>query len=425
MILNFIKELSWRNILNNYSNGVNLIKSNNITGYIGFDPTYSSLHIGHLILIMSFIHLKKHGHNPIIIIGNSTGMIGDPSFKKEERPLLENNIIKHNSILIKKQLCNIISNILLSSDINILENSLWINNYSFIDFIRDIGKYVTVSYMLSKNSVKNRINNGLSFTEFTYQLVQGYDFVFLYKNYNCLLQIGGSDQWGNITTGIELVKKIYNKSVFGITTNILLDANNNKIGKTSNNENIWLDKNKTSPYHFYQFWINIDDIMAIKCIKMMTLLSKNEIQFLENEHYKYPNKKIIQFELAKILTTNVHSKKECQIISNITNILFGNKKNLNELFSDNNINYIKYISKYTISKDIIVNNINVVDFLYQYSNINASKSKLRVLISNNSITINNIKICDYNYKINIDNSINEKYFLIKKGKKNFCICTII
>lgn len=433
MTLNVIEELKWRGLIDHIIPGteIQLIKENT-TFYIGFDPTSDSLHIGNLLLIILSIHMYKFGHKPIILIGGATGMIGDPSGKNTRRVSLDQKVINTNIKKIKKVFSFFLDFNTQEYNSPILVNNYsWMKKFSFISFIQEIGKQVSINYMMSKNFVKKRVfqenNLGMSFAEFTYQLVQAYDFYFLYKHYNCKLQLGGSDQWGNIITGIELIKKnnLEKNQVFGITCPLIINSDGSKFGK-SEKKNIWLDSKKTSVYLFYQFWIQTSDIDAEKYIKMFTFLSKNEIDNLIKEHYKQPNNSLLQKRLAKDLTIFVHGEEKFKKVVYMSSILFS--KNIKEkLFNINNSKFISIFQEGPIKVFFEKKNfcVPILDFLINYTSLFLTKNEARrSLIQERSLLINQVKI--FSEKIIIDSTylIGGKYILVEKGKKNKFIVKI-
>ena len=352
----FVAELKWRNMIHSIMPGTEEeLKKGMATAYVGIDPTADSLHIGHLVSIMIMRHFQQCGHRPLIVIGGATGMIGDPSFKSQERVLLTPEIINHNLECIKKQVSKFLSfDEKLPNHAQILNNYDWTKQWSFIDFIRDIGKHITVNYMMAKDSVKKRIETGISFTEFSYQLLQGYDYLYLYNNYNCRLQLGGSDQWGNITTGTELIKRVNGGDAYAITCPLITKSDGKKFGKTEKG-NIWLDKEKTSPYTFYQFWLNLSDEDAKKFIRIFTLMSEEEILSLEAEHNKQPEQRLLQKALAKDITITVHSEEDYASALEASNILFGKgtRESLSKLDEQTFLSVFDGVPQFKVSKSEI------------------------------------------------------------------------
>ncbi|WP_185855480.1 tyrosine--tRNA ligase [Blattabacterium cuenoti] len=422
---NILDELSWRGLIQDKVTGLENILRKKTTVYIGFDPTYDSLHIGSLIPIIVSIHLQNIGHKQIVIIGEATGFIGDPSEKKNERIFLKKDILQKYVISIKNQIFNLFS--YHSKKIELLNNLDWIKNITFIEFIREIGKHFTVNYLISKDSVKNRIKNkkkGLSFTELSYSIIQGYDYLHLNRTKNCQLQIGGSDQWGNIITGIELIKKITGKKVYGFTCPLITSPNGLKFGKSEELENIWLDRNKTSPYKLYQFWINISDNDAEKYIKMYTFLSKEKIENLIVEHRYNPSKRLLQKKLANVITKWIHGDKELKKITKITSILFdNNNKILQSLNEDIMTSIYENIPHILFSKKELNYGIFLIDIL-KNSRFLKSKKKANYAIKNNSIYVNKI-IIKKNFLLVKKDLIKDKYILFQFGKKEFFIIKFI
>ncbi len=432
MITNTLfKELSWRGLVQDTIGEIeNHLNSKMITGYIGFDPTADSLHIGSLVPIILLVHLQKAGHRPIALIGGATGMIGDPSGKSKERNLLDENQLQININGIKNQLERFLD--FNSKEVNkaiLLNNYDWFKNFSFIEFARDIGKHITVNYMMAKDSVKKRINSesqeGMSFTEFTYQLLQGYDFLYLFKNYNCTLQIGGSDQWGNITTGTELIRRIGKESGFAFTCPLTTKSDGTKFGKSESGENIWLDATKTSPYKFYQFWLNTSDIDAEKYIKIYTFLTEEEINDLISKHKEEPHLRALQKRLALELTEWVHGEKALENVLKATNLLFGNSTQVELSLIDEPtfLSIFEGVPKSKINKDVIEKGLNIVDLLAVESNFLASKGEARRALAENSIYVNKERVTE---STNIDSTflINNKYLLLQRGKKKYYILSV-
>ncbi|YCJ95277.1 MAG: tyrosine--tRNA ligase [Candidatus Karelsulcia muelleri] len=416
-MINLIQEFLWRGLIHNttYSKYSKKIKNEKITLYTGFDPTSKSLHIGNLVAIIMLIHFQRSGNKIISVIGGGTGMIGDPSGKNSERIIIKKESLQKNIKNIKKQL-----SFFLDFHYNeILNNYEWLKKTLFIDFAKDIGKYFTINYMLSKDSIKKRIykKNSISFTEFTYQLLQAYDFLYLYKKKNCSLQIGGSDQWGNITSGIELIRKKLGIKVNGLTFPLITKLDGSKFGKTEKGDNIWIDPNLTSPYEFYQFWINISDDQAKKYIKIYTFLKKEEIKEIIFFHEKNPNLKLIQKKIASEITIFVHGKKIFEKIKFISNILFKKEKILTNLSK----NDIKSIYENIPHKNLFIDinfKIPILDLLVNKSNFIKSKKEAIRHLKCNSILINK-KIIKENFFLKKKDLISESYVLLQKGKKNF------
>lgn len=429
--MNFIQELKWRGMIHNVMPGCEeLIEKEMVTAYVGIDPTADSLHIGHLVGIMMLKHLQMAGHKPMALVGGATGMIGDPSMKSQERNLLSEETLNHNVECIKKQLSRFLdfdSN--AENAAELVNNYDWMKNYSFLDFTRDIGKHITVNYMMAKDSVKKRLSaesrEGMSFTEFTYQLLQGYDFYYLYKNKGCKLQMGGSDQWGNITTGTELIRRMDGGEAFAVTCPLITKADGTKFGKTEKG-NIWLDAKLTSPYEFYQFWINTADVDAERYIKIYTLLSKEEIDNLISEHQKDPGRRILQGELAKHITIMVHGEKAYNQAVEASQILFGKgtKDTLMSLDENTFLDIFKGVPVFAVGKQEIANGVAVLDLLADKTQIYASKSEARRAVKENGLSINQEKITNPELVINNDFVLNQKYILVRKGKKNYFIINV-
>jgi tyrosyl-tRNA synthetase len=395
------------------------------TAYVGIDPTADSLHIGHLVGVMMLKHLQVAGHHPIVLVGGATGMIGDPSMKSAERNLLDEPTLRHNQDCLKKQLAKFLDfNSDAENKAKMVNNYDWMKDFSFLGFIRDVGKHLTVNYMMAKDSVKKRLSGdsreGLSFTEFTYQLVQGYDFLYLYQHENCKLQMGGSDQWGNITTGTELIRRTEGGEAFALTCPLITKADGGKFGKTESG-NVWLDPERTSPYQFYQFWLNTSDADAEKYIKIFTLLSKEEISELVNKHNEAPHARLLQKRLAEEITTMVHSKKDLDMAIEASSILFGKgtAEQLRKLDERTFLSVFDGVPQFKVSKSEIENGVPVMELLSEKTEIFPSKGELRRTIKGNGLSINKEKITDNELTINSDFLIGDKYILAQKGKKNY------
>ena len=426
MNTNFIEELRWRGLLHDMMPGTEeLFEKEIVTAYIGFDPTADSLHIGSLAQIFTLIRLQKAGHKPIALIGGATGMVGDPSGKSAERNLLDEDTLNKNINGVKTQLQKFLDFNSSANGAELVNNYEWMKDYSFINFIRDVGKHLTVSYMMAKDSVKNRLENGMSFTEFSYQLLQAYDFYYLYKHKNCKLQMGGSDQWGNITSGTELIRRKINGEAFGLTTQLIKKADGTKFGKTETG-NIWLDKTKTSPYKFFQYWINTSDEDAKNFIKVFTFLPQSTINNLISEHDKDPGKRILQKTLTKEITCMVHSEADYNSALETSNILFsGSLSDLAALNEETFLDVFDGVPQVNIHKNDLAASLNVVDFLAEKTQVLPSKSEARKLIQGGGISINKTKIESADLIINSSFLINNKYILIQKGKKTYFLCVVI
>jgi len=402
-----------------------LLNKEKVTGYIGFDPTADSLHIGHMVQAMLLVHFQRAGHIPIALIGGATGMIGDPSGKSEERVLLDEETLRKNQECIKKQLAKFLD--FQSSRPNkaiMVNNYDWMKEYSFLDFIRDIGKHITVNYMMSKDSVKKRLNpdskEGMSFTEFSYQLVQGTDFLHLYKTYNCKLQMGGSDQWGNIVTGTELIRRKTGGEAFALTCPLITKADGSKFGKTESG-NVWLDPEKTSPYHFYQFWLNVPDEDAAKYIKIFTTLDRETIEHIIYEHNKQPEERLLQKRLAEEVTLMVHSREDYNSAVEASQILFGKgtTESLKKMSEKTFLSVFEGVPVFETDKNLFCEGVSISDLCVVHSQIFSSKSELRRMIQGGGVNLNKEKVSDPEMKINTSHLLNGKYLLIQKGKKNY------
>lgn len=421
---NIIDELSWRGLIKNKVPGIENQLKKPTTMYIGFDPTSDSLHLGSLLPIIMLIHFQRKGHKSLALIGGATGFIGDPSEKEDKRIFLSKKILQKNTESIKNQILRLLN--FYSEKIELLNNFDWIQNIYFIDFIREVGKYFTVNQMISKDSVKKRINNkknGISFTEFSYSLIQGYDFLYLNQVKNCQLQIGGSDQWGNITTGIELIRKKTGKKAYGITFPLVIKPNGIKFGKSEKGENIWLDEKKTSPYKFYQFWMNISDFEIEKYIKMYTFFSKEKIENLICKHRKYPNQRLLQRKLANKITEWVHGYEISKKVIEIANILFEKRNEPFQLLDDKTfISIYNHIPHMFISYEEFEKGIFLLDILKK-SGFFSSKSEANRALNANSIHLNQILVKE-NIMIQKENIIGKKYILFQFGKKEFFIIKV-
>ncbi len=424
--MDFIEELTWRGMIHTVMPGTEeQLKKEMTTAYLGIDPTADSLHIGHLVGVMMLKHFQRAGHKPIALVGGATGMIGDPSMKSQERKLLDEETLRHNQEAIKKQLAKFLD---FDSDApnaaELVNNYDWMKNFSFLDFIRDVGKHITVNYMMAKDSVKKRLSGesqqGMSFTEFSYQLVQGYDFLTLYKEKNCRLQLGGSDQWGNITTGTELIRRTVGGEAYALTCPLITKADGGKFGKTESG-NVWLDPRYTSPYKFYQFWLNVSDADAEKYIKIFTELSREEIQALVDEQAKDPGLRPLQKRLAKEITTMVHSAEEYEAAVEASQILFSNKasETLRKIDEATLLAVFEGVPTFEVEKADIEAGIKIADLLTDKAAVFPSKGELRKLAQQGGVSINKEKIADVYAEASTDMLLNGKYILVQKGKKNY------
>jgi len=426
--MNFIEELKWRGMLHDVMPGTEELLNKQITrGYIGFDPTADSLHVGHLTQIMTLIHFQRAGHQPVALVGGATGMVGDPSGKSDERNLLSEDILRHNENCLKSQLSHFLDFNAGDNGAILVNNYDWFKGITFLDFIRDIGKHITVNYMMAKDSVKKRLegDTGMSFTEFTYQLVQGYDFYYLWKNLNCQVQMGGSDQWGNIVTGTELIRRKGAGEAFAMTTQLIKKADGTKFGKTESGA-VWLDRKRTSPYKFYQFWLNASDSDAANWINIFTLLNQSEIELLKEEHAKAPHLRILQKALGKDITIRTHSEADYNTAIEASNILFGNAtaQAFGELDEATFLDIFDGVPQFSIAKTDLENAINIVDFLVESTNIFPSKSEARKMIVGGGVSINKTKVESETETINLSHLINNKFIIAQKGKKNYFLITV-
>ena len=390
--------------------------------YIGFDPTADSLHIGNLVQIMILVHLQRCGHKPFALVGGATGMVGDPSGKSKERNLLDLKTLNHNLNAVQKQLEQFLDFDCGKNAAEVVNNYDWFKEFSFLDFIRDVGKHMSVNYMMAKDSVKNRLETGMSFTEFSYQLVQAYDFYWLWKNKNCKVQLGGSDQWGNIVSGTELIRRKGEGKAFAVTTPLIEKADGGKFGKTESG-NIWLDKTKTSPYKFYQFWLNSSDEDAKNYIKIFTLLSKEKIATLVAEHEATPHLRLLQKAIADEVTTRVHSKEDLEMAIKASTILFGNSTadDLKSLDENTFLSVFEGVPKFEMGKAAL--NCGILDILAEKTQIFESKGEARRMISSNAVSINKEKIAE-DFQLSKNDLLSEKYLLIQKGKKNYFLIIV-
>ena len=430
--MDFIEELSWRGMIHQMMPGTDeQLKKEMTVAYLGIDPTADSLHIGHLVGVMMLKHFQRSGHKPIALVGGATGMIGDPSMKSQERKLLSEETLRHNQEAIKAQLSKFLD---FDSDApnaaEMVNNYDWMKNFSFLDFIRDVGKHITVNYMMAKDSVKKRLSGesqqGMSFTEFSYQLCQGYDFLHLYKEKGCRLQLGGSDQWGNITTGTELIRRTVGGEAYALTCPLITKADGGKFGKTESG-NVWLDPRYTSPYKFYQFWLNVSDADAEKYIKIFTELSREEIQALVEEQAKDPGQRPLQKRLAKEITTMVHSADDYEMAVEASQILFSNKAGeiLHRIDEPTLLSVMEGVPQYEVERQLITDGTKLADLLTDHAPVFASKGEMRKLVQGGGVSINKEKITDAYAPVSTSMLLNDKYILVQRGKKNYYLIKVI
>ncbi len=425
-MMNFVEELRWRGMIHEVMPGTEeQLQKERTSGYLGIDPTADSLHIGHLVGVMMLKHFQRAGHTPIALVGGATGMIGDPSMKSAERKLLDEETLRHNQESIKKQLAKFLD---FESDIPnkaiLVNNYDWMKSYSFLNFIRDIGKHITVNYMMAKDSVKKRLSGeskeGMSFTEFSYQLLQGYDFLHLYREKGCRIQLGGSDQWGNITTGTELIRRVEGGEAFALVCPLITKADGGKFGKTESG-NVWLDRRYTSPYKFYQFWLNVSDADADKYIKIFTSLSKEEIDSLIAEQVSAPHERPLQKRLAKELTVMVHSLEDYEMAVDASQILFGRSTSqaLRNIDEETFMQVFEGVPQFTVSKEKLSAGIKAVDLLTEDAEVFPSKSEFRKTVNSGGVTMNKEKLEQSDEIINLSHLIGDKFIVAQRGKKNY------
>ncbi|SCD20497.1 Tyrosine-tRNA ligase [Proteiniphilum saccharofermentans] len=425
-MMNFVEELRWRGMIHEIMPGTEeqLLKERT-AGYLGIDPTADSLHIGHLVGVMMLKHFQRAGHTPIALVGGATGMIGDPSMKSAERNLLDEATLRHNQEAIKKQLAKFLD---FESEIPnraiLVNNYDWMKDYSFLSFIRDIGKHITVNYMMAKDSVKKRLSGesseGMSFTEFSYQLLQGYDFLHLYRDKGCRLQLGGSDQWGNITTGTELIRRVEGGEAYALVCPLITKADGGKFGKTESG-NVWLDRRYTSPYKFYQFWLNVSDADAEKYIKIFTSLPKEEIEALVAEQQSAPHLRPLQKRLAEEITVMVHSREDYEMAVNASEILFGKStsQSLRAIDEETFLQVFEGVPQFIVSREKLAEGIKAVDLLTEEATVFPSKGEMRKTVQSGGVMINKEKLESFDEIIDLARLIGDKYILTQRGKKNY------
>lgn len=426
--MSFVEELRWRGMLQDIMPGTeDLLNKEKVAGYIGFDPTGDSLHVGHLTQIMTLIHFQNAGHKPVALVGGATGMIGDPSFKSAERNLLDEATLQHNVACLKKQLGKFLEFGEGENDAQMVNNYDWFKDFKFLDFIRDIGKMITVNYMMSKDSVKKRLegDNGLSFTEFTYQLIQGYDFYYLWKHHNCKVQMGGSDQWGNIVTGSEMIRRQDQGTAYAITTQLIKKADGQKFGKTESGA-VWLDPKKTSPYKYYQFWLNTSDDDAKNWIKIFTLKPQDEIASIIAEHDAAPHLRLVQKALAKDITIRTHSEEAYETAIKTSEFLFGNGslEFLNNLDHEAVLEVFEGIPQFQVAKAALAAGINILDLLAVQTQVFPSKGEARKMLQGGGVSINREKATDIEESVTENHLVNNKYIVAQRGKKNYYLIIV-
>ena len=422
---NLVKELTWRGMIHNIMPGTEEQLAKEVTtAYVGIDPTADSLHIGHLVSIMLLKHLQMAGHKPLAVVGGATGMIGDPSFKAAERKLLTVEEVQHNVACIRGQLEKFLD---FSSPVNgaeILNNYDWTKDYLFLDFIRDIGKHITVNYMMAKDSVQKRIETGLSFTEFSYQLLQAFDYLTLYRTKGCRLQMGGSDQWGNITTGTELIRRIEGGEAFALTCPLITKADGTKFGKTEGG-NVWLDPKKTSPYKFYQFWLNCSDVDTARYIRIFTLMGQEEIADLERRHAEAPEQRMLQKALAKDITCRVHSEADYNLAVSASELLFGKgtTEQLQQLDRSTLLSVFEGVPQFTVSRSVVESGVSLIDLAAVETSMFGSKGEIRRALKENSVSVNKQKVPE-DYTVTADDLLACGCILVQKGKTNYYLISV-
>ncbi len=424
--MNFVEEMKWRGMIHDIMPGTEeQLQKEMTSAYIGFDPTADSLHIGSLVQIMILVHLQRSGHKPYALVGGATGMVGDPSGKSKERNLLSSDILDHNVACVHKQLAQFLDFDCGENSAEMVNNYDWFKEINFLDFIRDVGKHISVNYMMAKDSVKSRLETGMSFTEFTYQLVQGYDFYHLYTEKNCKLQLGGSDQWGNIVTGTELIRRKARGEAFAITTPLIKKADGTKFGKTEGG-NVWLDAERTSPYKFYQYWLNSSDDDAKTYIKIFTLMSEQEISALIAEHEEAPHLRVLQKALGKDVTIRVHSEEAYNRAIEASEILFGKNtaEQLKNIEERDLLDIFEGVPQFEVSKSAIESGAQIIDLLAQKSQVFASNGEARRMIKSNAVSVNKLKVGE-DKVVTTEDLLNEKYILVQKGKKNYFLLKAI
>ena len=424
--MNFVEEMKWRGMIHDIMPGTEeQLQKEMTSAYIGFDPTADSLHIGSLVQIMTLVHLQRSGHKPFALVGGATGMVGDPSGKSKERNLLSADILEHNLKCVQKQLARFLDFDCGENSAEIVNNFDWFKGFGFLDFIRDVGKHISINYMMAKDSVKSRLESGISFTEFTYQLVQGYDFYHLYTKYNCKIQLGGSDQWGNIVTGTELIRRKARGEAFAITTPLIKKADGTKFGKTEGG-NVWLDSERTSPYKFYQYWLNASDEDAKTYIKIFTLMPKVEIDALIVEHQEAPHLRVLQKTLGKDVTIRVHGEAAYHRAIEASEILFGKDtaEQLKNIEERDLLDIFEGVPQFDISKSDLVSGIQIIDLLAQKSQVFQSNGEARRMLQSNAVSINKLKV-GADKVIGVDDLLNGKYILVQKGKKNYFLLKVV
>ena len=423
--MNLIEELRWRGLLHDAIPGTEeLLQKEMVTGYVGFDPTADSLHIGNLVPVMLLVHLQRAGHKPVALVGGATGMVGDPSGKSAERNLLDLETLNHNLECQKKQLTKFLDFDCGDNSAEVVNNYDWFQGMGFLKFIRDVGKNITVNYMMAKDSVKNRLESGMSFTEFSYQLIQGYDFYHLYKAKNCKLQMGGSDQWGNITTGTELIRKMDGGSAYALTAPLLKKADGSKFGK-SEGGNVWIDKEKTSPFKFYQYWLNASDEDAPNLIRVFTLKTQEEIEALEAEHAEAPHRRILQKALAEDVTVRVHSQADLDTALKASSLLFGKstKEDLGSISEGDFMSVFEGVPQATVPRAAVESGLDIVAALAGDTQFLASNGDARRALKENAISVNKEKVTG-DKVITAADLLNDRYVLLQKGKKNYYVLRV-
>ncbi|HOI00006.1 MAG TPA: tyrosine--tRNA ligase [Bacteroidales bacterium] len=424
--MNFVDELRWRGMVHDIMPGTEeYVKNGKALAYVGIDPTADSLHIGHLVGIMMLRHFQMAGHQPIVLLGGATGMIGDPSGKSEERNLLDEDVLRHNQECLKRQLLKFLDFNAAENPAIMVNNYDWMRDFSFLGFLREVGKHLTVNYMMSKDSVQKRLETGLSFTEFTYQLVQGYDFLWLYQHHGCRLQMGGSDQWGNIVTGTELIRRKTGGEAYALTCPLITKADGGKFGKTEQG-NVWLDAERTSPYAFYQFWLNASDEDAIKWIRIFSLKQRDEIEKLSQAHMEAPHLRILQKVLAEELTVRVHSQQDLETAMEASEILFGKgtEEVLKRLPEEVFLSVFEGVPMCELQREILRDGIPLAAFLSDHTGIFSSRGEVRRMLKDNGIMINKQRPQEESV-IGLESLLNDRYILVQKGKKNYYLVKVV